>query len=125
MAKTATKTRTIVRTIPAPTPIIRYRERSRPKKHHRGRGRGQSSQKLLMGMLLGGFAMGFIDKQGTSLPIPTLPVLGRAGTIAAVAHFLGKGKPGIVTDVRNAAAAIAAYEYGSTGKVSGDDASAV
>jgi len=85
-----------------------------------GHRRGQSSEKVLMGMAMGGFALGFIDKQGTA--IPTIPILGRAGTIALAAHFIGKGRPGLLTDVRNAAAAVAAYEMGNKGSVSGDGA---
>lgn len=77
-------------------------------------------EKVLMGMAMGGFALGFIDKSRTTA-LPTIPVLGRAGTIALAAHVIGKGRPGLLTDVRNAAAAVAAYEMGSTGKVSGDE----
>lgn len=117
--KTATATRTIVRTIAAPAPIVRYRQAPKKKVHHR-RGGGQSAQKVMMGMVVGGFALGFLDKSGTA--IPTLPVLGRAGTIAVAAYFMGgKRGHGILADVAKAAAAVAAYEYGSKGSVSGDD----
>jgi hypothetical protein len=111
--KTHTRTQTIVvRPVAAKTT-----------KHHKGgrRGRGKaSSEKTLMGLIVGGFILGFIDKSGTS--IPTIPILGRAGTIAVAAHFFGKGKAGMVTDVRNSAASVAAYEFGLKGSVSGDDA---
>lgn len=100
------------------TIVVRSRSAPHKKvKHHRRS--TASSEKVLMGMAMGGFALGFIDKSGTS--IPTIPLLGRAGTIALAAHFIGKGKPGILTDVRNAAAAVAAYEMGSTGKIAGDE----
>ena len=80
-----------------------------------------SSQKVLMGLIVGGFAMGFLDKPGgPGASIPTIPVLGKAGTIAVAAHFFGKGKAGLVTDVRNAAAVVAAYEFGLKGSVSGE-----
>jgi hypothetical protein len=78
-----------------------------------------SSEKVLIGLIVGGFGLGFLDK--SAVAIPTIPVLGKAGTIAVAAHFFGKGKPGLVTDVRNAAAVVAAYEFGSKGSVSGDD----
>lgn len=94
---------------------------AKPAKHHKGhRGKGQSSTKQLMGLVLGGFVMGFIDKGGLGMNIPTIPILGRAGTIAVAAHFFGKGKQGIVTDIRNGAAVVAAYEFGLKGSVSGD-----
>jgi hypothetical protein len=94
------------------------RGKTKKKGHRAGR---KSSEKTLMGLAIGGLVLGFLDKQGTTMQLPTIPVLGKAGTIAVVAHFLGKGKVGIVTDIRNAAAVVAAYEYGSTGKVAGDD----
>lgn len=91
------------------------------KKHHR-RGAGMSSEKVLLGLAMGGFAMGFIDKPGgPAANIPTIPILGKAGTIAVVAHFFGKGRGGIITDIRNAAAVVAAYEFGLKGSVSGDE----
>lgn len=95
---------------------------SRKKKHKGGGGgRRQSTEKVLMGLVVGGFAMGFLDKPGgPGANIPTIPVLGKAGTIALAAHFFGKGKAGLATDVRNAAAVVAAYEYGLKGSVSGD-----
>jgi hypothetical protein len=89
----------------------------RPKKAKRVGGRRQSSEKVLTGMVIGGFILGYIDKTQTN--IPTIPVLGKAGTIAVAAHFFAKGKPGMATDVRNAAAAVAAYEYGNKGSISG------
>jgi hypothetical protein len=89
------------------------------KKHHRGN--GKSSEKILMGLAVGGFAMGFLDKPGgPGANIPTIPILGKAGTIALAAHFFGKGRAGLVTDIRNAAAVVAAYEFGLKGSVSGE-----
>lgn len=107
----------------AATPIV-IREESSGTRHvkHKGgrRGHGKlSSEKQLMAMAIGGLVAGFIDKSATA--IPTIPMLGKMGTVAVAAHFLAKGKPGIVTDIRNAAAAIAGYEMGSTGKIAGDD----
>jgi hypothetical protein len=102
------------------TIVVRTRtaKASTKKKHHR-RSSHQSSEKVLMALAMGGYALGFLDKSGTT--IPTIPLLGRAGTIALAMHFIGKGKPGMMTDVRNAAAVVAAYEMGSTGKVAGDE----
>lgn len=74
----------------------------------------------MLGLAVGALALGFLDKSATT--IPTIPILGKAGTIALAAHFFGKGKPGMVTDVRNAAVCVAAYEFGKDGKVSGDEA---
>jgi hypothetical protein len=75
-----------------------------------------------MATAFGGFALGFINKSFPSLP--TLPIVGRSGTIALGAYLLGKhggmGFNGIVRDVAMAGAAVAGYELGTTGKVSGD-----
>lgn len=94
---------------------------TRHKKHGGGRRKGGrlSSEKQLMAMAIGGLVAGFVDKSAVALP--TIPMLGKMGTVALAAHFLGKGAPGIITDVRNAAAAIAGYEMGSTGKIAGDE----
>lgn len=68
---------------------------------------------------LGGAALGFIDKS-LGATIPTIPLLGRAGTIALGAYLLAKGKgKGIMRDVALAAAAVAGYQLGHDGKVSG------
>jgi hypothetical protein len=72
----------------------------------------------LVGHALGGAAFGLIEK--TFPTLPTLPILGRAGTIAIACHFLGGNKPGLMRDIACAAAAIAGYELGNTNKISGD-----
>jgi hypothetical protein len=120
MAKTATKSsHAITHTRTMQPIVVRPAAAPRKEKHKKGRRHHVSSEKALMGFVIGGFALGWIDKSATA--IPTIPILGKAGTIAVAAHFFGKGKPGLVTDLRNAAAVVAAYEYGSTGKIAGDD----
>lgn len=70
----------------------------------------------------GGFALGFINKSFPSLP--TLPIIGRSGSIALMAWFaakhVGGGTSGLLRDVAMAGAAVAGFEMGTTGKVSGD-----
>lgn len=72
----------------------------------------------LFNVAIGGAVLGFIEKSFPTLP--TLPLIGRAGTIALAAHYLGKGHP-ILQDAALAGAAVAGYELGKDGKVSGDD----
>lgn len=80
--------------------------------------------KTFVGTGVGGFALGMIEKYWTTAP--TLPLIGRPGTIALAAYFLG-GKSGtgsfggIARDVAVAGMAVAGYELGKTGKISGDD----
>ena len=78
----------------------------------------------MLGAGIGGAAFGFIEKQWGAT-IPTIPLLGRAGTVALICHFIRKnggfgGSP-LVRDVGMAAAVIAGYQLGKTGTISGDD----
>lgn len=103
-------------------PIIRVSApRAAPKKHHRRRGSGGSlSTTKLFSVALGGALFGFIEKS-FGAQLPTLPIVGRAGTITAIAYFVAKGKGGgIAHDVAVAGAVISGYQIGSTGKISGD-----
>lgn len=71
-----------------------------------------------MGTAIGGLAYGFVEKQFPNLP--TMPMLGKSGTVAAAMYFLNPSN-NILKDMGIAAAAIAGYQLGATGKVSGDD----
>ena len=69
---------------------------------------------------VGGFALGFVDKSWPAT-WPTIPVLGKAGTIALAAAAVHKyARVGFAADVAIAAATIAGYEMGSKGSISGD-----
>jgi len=121
MAKTATRAIVVSRrSAPrAPQPIIVRAPRApRAKPHRRRGGGGGSTKNKLIGTAIAGYVLGMIDKSGTT--IPTIPMIGRAGTVAAAAYFFGKGK-GLWGDVALAAAAIAGYEMGTTGKIAGVD----
>ncbi len=61
---------------------------------------------------------GFIEKQ-FGAQIPTLPLVGRAGAIAIACLVFGKGRGGVISDLGKAAAVIAGYQFGTTGKISG------
>lgn len=78
----------------------------------------------MIGAGIGGAAYGFIEKQWGA-KIPTVPILGRAGTVAIACHFArkqgGMFSSQLVRDIGMAAAVIAGYQLGSTGKISGDD----
>lgn len=71
----------------------------------------------MMAVAIGGFAYGIIEKSFPSLP--TLPVLGKSGTVALAIHFMGGNNP-MLRDIGIAAASIAGYSLGKTGTVSGD-----
>jgi hypothetical protein len=130
MAKRRTaSTSQIVRTIPFPrqvAPIIRVSApRAVTKKKSRRRvgsaSGGSLSAKSLLGTALGGAAFGYIEKSFPNLP--SLPLIGRSGTIALAAFFLSKRGGlggGIVRDIAIAGAAISGYQLGKTGAISGD-----
>lgn len=123
---TATTTRSIVRTVQAPAPVVRVSvPRASPKRgggkrrHHKGGGGGALTTERMFGAALGGGVLGLVDKMFPNLP--TIPVLGKAGTLAALAYFFAKGKgSGIARDAAIAGASIAGYQLGTQGKVSGD-----
>lgn len=74
-----------------------------------------------MGFAIGGAAVGFIEKQFPTLP--TIPLVGKKGTIAIGAYFIAKkgGSLGhIARDVCIAAAVLAGHDLGASGKISGD-----
>jgi len=130
-AKRKSSTRTVVVSQPkAPSPIIRVSApRAAPITRRRRRSggsrvSGSGTPKSLMGAAIGGAVFGFIEKQWGA-KIPTIPVLGRAGTVAVICHFIGKqggmGRSQLVRDVGMAAAVIAGYQLGGTGKIAGDD----
>jgi hypothetical protein len=88
------------------------KHKAKSKGHHKG----ASLQTRMMAHATGGFILGIIDKNFPTLP--TLPFLGRAGTIAAIAYFLA-GKHKIAQDVATSGASVAGYEMGKEGKISG------
>lgn len=107
-------------------PIIRVSApRAAPKKkHHRKKGtagNGAVTQQGLINLALGGAVFGFIEKS-FGAQLPTLPIVGRAGSITIAAFFMAKGKSsGIMADVARAGAVLSGYQVGSTGKISGVD----
>lgn len=129
MAKRTSHSRALAPVVRVPAPqIIRVSApKSTPQKHHkkrRGGGTRVSAKTAILGAATGGLVMGLLDKHlGTS--IPTIPMLGRAGTIAAGAYFLAGNKPGIARDVAIAAASVAGYQMGHEGKISGEDVAGV
>jgi len=131
MAKRRKSSTQIVRAYPMPpqsAPIIRVqtssprasgtRRRRSTRRRSSGGGGGHTGLRRLFNVAIGGAILGFVEKSFPKLP--TLPLIGRAGTIALAAHYFGKGHP-IMQDAALAGAAVAGYELGTTGKVSGDD----
>lgn len=76
-----------------------------------------------MGAILGGAALGYIDKPGGMLSsMPTLPFLGRAGTAGLVCYAAAKQFRSPTLDhMCTGMLAIAAYELTKEGHISGED----
>jgi len=98
------------------------RRRGRRKGSRRGRpvgGGGGFLNQERIGAMVGGFLLGMIDKQGTA--VPTIPMLGRAGTVGVALYFAGKQfKMPILVHSSTAALAVATYQIGREGKIAGD-----
>jgi hypothetical protein len=98
------------------------------RKHHRHHGGGMSLGGLFssqrMGIVAGALAYGFLEKQAFFQSLPSLPLLGKTGTIAVAAYLLSNGgRNKLANDISIAAFAIAANQLGSQGTITGDDPS--
>lgn len=110
----------------APAQIIRVpsggavrRRRSGGRRSHSGGGKGGLSSNALFGSAMAGALLGFVDT-ALGAKLPTIPMLGRAGTIAVACLLLGKGKGhSMIRDMGIVAAGVAGYEIGTKGSVSG------
>jgi hypothetical protein len=133
MAKARRRTTTSIVRYAAPrpvAPVIRLNlprqqgiaKRKHHRRHHSVGTSGAMSGKTLIGAAIGGAILGFLEKQFPNMP--TVPLVGRAGTIAVGAYFIGKrggmGFSGVIRDVALAGAVVAGYQLGKTGKVAGD-----
>jgi hypothetical protein len=113
---------------PSPKPIvIRTTKIVKHKKHHRrhgggGLGMGGLFSKHRMGIVAGAAAYGFLEKQAMFASLPSLPLIGKAGTVGLAAYLIsGGGKNKLADDICTAALVIAAHELTSTGSIVGDD----
>lgn len=106
-------TRTIVvRPAAAPAPVKRRRGR-------RGGGGGGRSDGIAKDAIAG-LGFGLLERIAVSQDLPTIPLLGRKGTVAVAAYLLRKQHP-IIADVARAGFVISAYQLVAEGKISGED----
>jgi hypothetical protein len=68
---------------------------------------------------MGGLGVGLLERF-IGDKIPTLPYIGRKGAIALGIYFMNPTSP-MLRNVGIAAAAIAGYQLGAVGSISGDD----
>lgn len=115
-------TRTITRTVTPTVKVSVPRAAPLARKHkvkHRRRSAAASGTSVssLMADAVVGYVMGYLDKTGTA--VPTVPVLGRAGTLAVGCYFF-RGSMPILRRAVAPLVSIAAYEMGRDGKIAGD-----
>jgi hypothetical protein len=105
--------------------VPRQRAMTAPKKRKTARRSApRASGQLLaperMGAMIGAALLGLLDKAGTA--VPTVPLLGRAGTLGVASWYLGKHMHS--PQIQHAATgflAIAVYELVREGKIAGVD----
>jgi len=85
------------------------------RRHHSASGSG--SEKHRAGAIGASLVLGLLDKQGTTFP--TVPMLGRAGSLALACYFLRKKNP-MLNHAATGFASIAAYQFGRSGSISGE-----
>jgi hypothetical protein len=122
--KTKSRSHGIVR-YSTPKPIVIRQTKIQKPKHHRrrgggGHGSGTLMNKTRMGIVAGAFAVGILEKQGIMSSLPTLPFVGRTGTIGIAAYLLSNGgRNKLADEVCTAALVVAAHELASTGSIVG------
>jgi len=115
----------LARVVRAPKPIVIRTTKvvkAKPKRHHGrgGHGLGGLFSKDRLETVGAGFAIGALEKMAFVQSLPSLPFLGKTGTLGLGAYLIGGGKKGILDDVAMAAFTIAGYMLGSTGSIVGD-----
>jgi hypothetical protein len=75
-----------------------------------------------MRVAVGSAVFGYLEKSGIADKLPTVPAIGRKGTLAVASYFAAKHfHSPLLRDVCVAATALAAYEFSKDGKISGDE----
>ncbi len=122
--KSAPATRTITRRVSGggPTSIVvraPAAARAVAKRHRRAATHHESSGSPFE-YALAGAALGFLDKTAEERKWPTVPMLGRTGTIGLVAYLARKHTPW-AGKLARAGFTVAGYQFLRHGKVEGDD----
>lgn len=126
MAKAKVKSHALAKWTPPQSKAIVIRQtkivKAKHKRHHRHGGGvgGGLLNKTRLGIVIGAFAVGLLEKQAVFTSLPSLPLLGKTGTIGVAAYLLsGGGRNRLADEVCTAAFTLAAYQLASTGTVVG------
>lgn len=127
----ANTTRIVVAPAPA-APLAKRRRRASPVRRKRAAPRRRRSSSVghfggglvsseTIQMAIGGALFGYAVKSGLVAKLPEIPIIGRTGTAALLLDYFGRHGGGhYCTKASRAAAAIAGYQLGSEGKITGD-----
>lgn len=127
--RTSSAPRTTTKIIKSAAPIIRVSTpRAAPvrrRRYRRSSGAGGNVAGLVSNeavqMAIGGAMYGYAVKSGLVAKLPAIPVLGRTGTAAILLDYWARHGGGTLAHrAARAAAAIAGYQLGAEGKISGE-----
>ena len=127
--RTASRAAPVTKIVKAAAPIIRVsaprppakRRHHRRRKHSGGGGMGGLISNEAVQMAIGGALYGYAVKSGIVDKLPAIPLFGRTGTAAIVLDYFSRHGGGqLAHRAARAAAAIAGYQLGHDGSISGD-----
>lgn len=118
----ATRSAAPIINIPAPRVIQASNPKRRGPRRRSGGGGGMFGGSDLMNVMLAAGAAGMAKKAGLLDSLPSLPVVGRVGAGAVLAHFWAKNGGGpFARHVSIALASVAAYQMASKGEIDGEE----
>jgi hypothetical protein len=104
------------------TKVVKHKGRRHHRHHGGGLSLGGLFSKQRMGIVAGALAFGFLEKQALFQSLPSLPLIGKSGTVGLGAYLLSNGgRNKLADDIATAAFVIAAHSLGSTGTIVGED----
>lgn len=93
------------------------------RRHHSGGGLSLGgiggSFSPILAPAIAGYAIGKIETSDFWSQVPSLPLLGKKGTVVVAMQFLGVGKAGLFRDIKYGLALLSGYELAKDGVISG------
>jgi hypothetical protein len=103
-------------------PIVVAAPRSVSRRRRSGGGGRGGGGKEIVASVIAGAAIGIIEKQSFFASLPSIPLLGKKGTIAVLAYLWRRnGGPEMARDVALVAAGLSGYQFSKDGRIDGDD----
>jgi hypothetical protein len=103
-------------------PIVVAAPRRISRRRSGGGGGRSSGGKEIVASVIAGAAIGIIEKQNFFASLPSIPLLGKKGTIAVLAYVWRRnGGPEMARDVALVAAGLSGYQFAKDGRIDGDE----